>query len=119
MKRRPYPKASRLAVETEMGFIYVAKFSRRRVIKIGFSLNPENRARYLFTKHQPGRLLAVKAARVQEERDLHRALRQHAVQGQGGHEYYPYSILSHDACREIFGIPHDWQPDASKRARAA
>jgi hypothetical protein len=100
MSRKPSPakKAARDAVETQMGFIYVAECTARGLIKIGFSLTPEKRMRALFTKRDPGRLLAKMPGRVHEERKLHAKLRRHHV----GWECYRPSILNHPACRAIF-----------------
>ena len=99
LSHREYPtmKAARALVETSPGFIYVAEVVGEPVIKIGFSLTPENRLRYLSKKRKPYRLLATTPATIAEERQLHRDLEVHGVPAGGMGEHYPRSILTHPA----------------------
>lgn len=101
---RPCParKAGRNRVETDVGFIYVAKFVDCPEVKIGFALSVDRRMRELNTRHRPMTLLASVPGRVQQERALHRTLAEYRGPraGPGWSEYYPLSILSHPAIPE-------------------
>ena len=100
---KPYPKkkAARAAVETQQGFIYVAELLNEPVVKIGFSLNPQERLKYLFTRRSPGRLVAMMLGTIKQERELHRQLAEHRMFACNTFtEGYPRSILTHEAIPE-------------------
>lgn len=84
------------------GFIYVAEVLGTAVIKIGFSVNPERRARSIYTFRHHGcprdarvRVVSATPGSFAEEKSLHKVLRRDA--SALGHEFYSRSILSHPA----------------------
>lgn len=94
------------------GFLYAVELTNFGKIKIGFSLNPKNRVRFLRGYYSSDAvLLAYTPGSLFQERELHRTLRPHAViHHQGPCETYPRSILFHPA------LPAGLRPDIFGRA---
>lgn len=93
---------ARVALEREIGFVYVAEFFGLPIVKIGFSLALARRAKTLFKKKTyPGRFLASMPGRIADERALHRALAEYRGPKDAPYhcssECYPRSILNHPA----------------------
>lgn len=89
--------AARARTHAGEGFIYLAELAGTDVIKIGHSLNPEQRAKkveHCGFNAKP-RLIAKVLGSWVQEKALHRALRDEDAAM--GHEYYRRSILSHPA----------------------
>lgn len=79
------------------GFIYVAEVVGAPIVKIGFSLNPENRVRTMWPSQHGKRyaLLAKTPGTLKQEQQLHRELS--GAEESLWHEYYHRSILQHPA----------------------
>jgi len=84
-------------LRVEEGDIYLAEYFNRPEIKIGFTLNLEQRKRTLFAPWDPGRIVATVRGMFVEEQAIHRALRHLSVRQVWPIETYPRSILSHPA----------------------
>lgn len=98
--RRACRERTSAALRAGNGFIYVAAIGGTDDIKVGFSLDPERRAREL-TRDGRGhqyRVLAAWPGTWSEERRLHTSLREHQLPEGAycGREYYPRSILVND-----------------------
>lgn len=91
--------AARARIRAGEGFIYLAEIVGLDLLKIGFSLCPENRIGQLFIeyhRHAPIRLLAKVPGTLSDEMRLHGALRPCRAPYYGD-ETYPLSILTHPA----------------------
>lgn len=85
------------------GFLYVAEVLGTDEIKIGHALDPERRMASIWSDHgKRCRLLRCMPAELSVERRLHRRLSRFLRRPLQGInlEFYPRSILSHDAIPE-------------------
>lgn len=96
---RPHPdwdtdrrRAARARIKAGDGFLYVAEYTGKNIIKIGHSLDPERRCKTMAP--WPVRLLAKTPGSLLDEKRIHRALIQHRLR-RCTYEEYPRSILSH------------------------
>lgn len=99
--RRACRERTSAALRAGRGFIYVAAIEGTDDVKIGFSLDPERRARELTRDLRPHRyrILMARPGTWSDERFLHAALKacRLPTAAYRGTEYYPRSILSHPA----------------------
>jgi hypothetical protein len=93
-------RRARAKIRAGEGFLYVAEVVGTGIVKIGFSLDPESRIKTVspFTQ-EPVRLMGFFPCSLLLEKKLHRLLRPH-TSAKHGNEFYPRSILTHEAIPE-------------------
>lgn len=96
----PSRKAAWDRIKAGEGFIYLAKIGRRRLVKIGFALDPEKRMQFIGMWGK-ARLVAKVPYTLQQEQALHRVLDETPYAFRS--EYYRPGALNHPACRAVFG----------------
>jgi hypothetical protein len=81
------------------GYIYAVEVVGADVIKLGFALYPEFRVQAIkYSSGEDVRLLGYTPATIHDELALHRELREHRHPSRlNCREYYPRSILDHEA----------------------
>lgn len=98
--RRACRERTSAAIRAGKGYVYVAEIEGTDDIKVGFSLDPQRRAREL-TRDSRGhhyRILVAWPGTWSDERRIHAALRKHQLPERAycGREHYPRSILVND-----------------------